>query len=269
MRTIAIISAFNEERFIANCLTHLVSQGVDIYLLDNGSTDRTLEIAEQFRGRGLIEIEPLPRFGLFDMTRILDRKEELASDLDGDWFIHMDADEVRLPPRSDMTLGEAIQDADRAGYNAINFQEYTFVPTREAPNHDHDRYQETMRWYYPFEPFHPHRLNAWKRQSGRVDLKSTAGHNVRFPGLKMAPQSFPMRHYIALSLDHAIQKYGQRRHPAAALKTGWHGWREQLDARRICLLSETELRRFDGDDRLDPSSPLDHHPFIKLAEQPT
>ena len=56
------------------------------------------------------------------------------------------------------------------------------MPTIEAPDHDHPRFQETMRHYYPYSPGRPDRLNAWKRQDARVDLAASGGHQVSFPG---------------------------------------------------------------------------------------
>lgn len=262
MRILALVATYNEERFIGHCLDHLNGQGIEVYLIDNGSTDATVAIAERRRGRGLADIEVLPRAGVFDLKQILARKQVLAHALDADWFMHVDADEVRLSPDPGRTLGEAIQAADAAGYNAIDFQEYTFIPTREAPDHDHEHYQQTMRWYYPFRPFAPHRLNAWKRQAGGVDLLSGAGHLVRFEGLRMFPQPFPMRHYMCLSLAHAIRKYASRRHLPADLARGWHGWREQLDPGRVVLPSERDLRRYVDDGALDPSNALTAHPLI-------
>jgi hypothetical protein len=52
-RIVAILAAYNEERFIAQCLEHLHANGVEAYLCDNQSTDRTVQIAETFLGRGL------------------------------------------------------------------------------------------------------------------------------------------------------------------------------------------------------------------------
>jgi hypothetical protein len=46
MRVVAILAAYNEERFIAGCLEHLIEQGVDAYLIDNESTDRTVDATE-------------------------------------------------------------------------------------------------------------------------------------------------------------------------------------------------------------------------------
>ena len=258
----ALLATFNEERFIRHCLEHLLSQGVSVYLLDNSSTDRTVEIARGFLGRGLIGIEELPRAGFYRWGPILRRKEELAAELEADWFLHIDADEFRLPPPGHSTLAEALAAVDRAGFNAVDFQEFTFVPTREEPDHDHELFLETMRWYYPFSPRRPNQLNAWKRQSGRVDLASSAGHEVAFPGLRPYPEAFPMRHYLFLSVEHAIEKYVERRYDPGELEAGWHRARAALRAEDITLLPQVELRRYESDALLDASEPRTKHPVF-------
>ena len=220
MRVIALLATYNEQRFIANCIEHLWWNGVETYLIDNDSTDRTLEIAERYRGRGLVGTERLPRDGYSRLRERCERKEILALELDADWFVHLDADEIRLPPSPWQTLREAFEEVERQGCNAVDFQEFVFVPTRESPDHDHAGYLETMRWYYPFLPRSPHRLNAWKRQPARVDLAWSAGHQVRFPGLTMYPRPFPMRHYMYLSVAHAIRKYVPLRVRSAGRQAG-------------------------------------------------
>src|SRR5438034_5426443 len=121
MRVVALLATYNEERFVGACVAHLVGQGMDVYLIDNGSTDRTLEIAEQRLGRGLIGIEHLPREGVYSWRPILERKAELAATLGADWFVHVDADEFRVPLSSRTTLAGALEEVDREGYNAVNF----------------------------------------------------------------------------------------------------------------------------------------------------
>ncbi|MCB0258271.1 MAG: glycosyltransferase family 2 protein, partial [Calditrichaeota bacterium] len=61
MKIIALMSVYNEELYLRRCLSHLREQGIAVYLIDNGSTDRTREIAETFLGNGVIGIETLPR----------------------------------------------------------------------------------------------------------------------------------------------------------------------------------------------------------------
>lgn len=259
MRVVALLAAYNEERFIAACLEHYFAQGVEVYLINNGSTDRTVEIAQEYRHRGLIGIEHVPRAGVFRWRPLLERKEQLAQTLDADWFMHADPDEIRLPPRPGLTLAQALAEAQAAGYNAVNFMEFPFLPTQESPDHDHADFQRTLRWYYPFLPSYPHRLNAWQKQAGRVELAWSAGHQVRFPGLQMGPDSFPMRHYMFLSLPHALEKYLQRNYDPAAVRAGWHRRRASLTAASIRLPRQAEMRVYESDEKLDASRPLTRH----------
>ena len=166
MKIVAILASYNEQRFIGACLDHYLQQGIHVYLLDNDSTDNTLEIAKQYLGRNLIGIERIPRNGLYQWQKILMRKEELADEIEADWLMHADPDEIRGAPNSRQTLAEAIAEIDKKGYNAVNFMEYTFLPVRESNDHDNAEFQKTMRWYYPFAQRHPHRLNAWKNRTG-------------------------------------------------------------------------------------------------------
>lgn len=117
MRVVALLATYNERRFVASCLAHLHEQGGETYLIDNCSTDGTVEIAERYIGRGLLEIESFPRDGVYRWREILERKEQLARALDADWFLHVDADEFRLPPPGAGTLADALAEVDRAGYS--------------------------------------------------------------------------------------------------------------------------------------------------------
>jgi glycosyltransferase involved in cell wall biosynthesis len=257
-RVVAIIAAYNEERFIGACLEHLFAQGVEAYLCDNQSTDRTVPIAEAFLGRGLRGIETIPRDGVYRWRQILARKEQLAAELAADWFIHLDADEIPQSPRSDQTLAEAIDAADDAGYDAIEFDELAFIAPRESPDHDHADFRRTMRWYYPFAPRPLHRVIAWKRQPA-VDLVSSGGHDARFRGRRIAPQRLFLRHYVVLSHDHMLRKYVQRRYDQGEVRHGWHGWRATLTPAGIRLPPRSALRYTADDSDLDASWPERRH----------
>ncbi|MCF7982822.1 MAG: glycosyltransferase family 2 protein [Thiohalocapsa sp.] len=265
IRVLAILATYNEERFIDACMTNLVRQGLDVYLIDNESTDRTLEIAERYRGRGLVGTETLPRGGLYRWEQILARKAEIAADCGYDWCLHVDADEIRLPPARFATLAEAVTNADARGYNAINFMEFAFVPTLEDPDHEHPDFQQTMRWYYPFLPTPQYRLTLWKRQPAPVDLLNEGGHQVLFPGLRALPESFPMRHYLFLSVEHAKEKWVERPYAPDELERGWHKMRAALRASDIRLHSRRTLRTYTTDAALDDTEPLTAHPLFAPA----
>ena len=282
MRIVAILASYNEQRFIRACLEHYLQQGIEVYLLDNDSTDGTLDIAREYLGRNLIGIERIPRNGMYVWQDILKRKEEIADRLKADWLMHADPDEIRVAPDSRQTLAEAIADVDRQGYNAINFMEYTFIPVRESSEHDNDRFQDTMKWYYPFAQRHPHRLNAWKKQprSWRgpkalmreivrnkrlppsVNLHNSGGHIVSFPGIRPYPVDFKLKHYIVLSLDHAIQKYVKKVYAPKEVESA-HGWRATVQEHDFLLPSQSQMRLYTSDDELDPGNPLKEHLLVK------
>jgi hypothetical protein len=261
VRVVALLASFNEERFIGGCLEHLAEQGVESYLIDNCSTDDTVEIASEYLGNGLIGIERLPRPDGLDRLKVrLKRKDELAVSLDADWFMHMDPDEIRLPPRPDQTLAQAFEDVDFKGYNAVNFVEFTFIPTHESPEHDHPDFQRTMRWYYPFARRFPHHVKAWKKQPKSIELEGSGGHLPKIPNLLLYPVPFKMRHYQFLSLEQAREKYLQNKKVdrSEVAKAKWRNW---LDEEKVGLNlpSEKELNTYTSDGDLSLSNPRRRH----------
>lgn len=285
MKIVAILASYNEQRFIRACLENYLQQGIDVYLLDNDSTDDTLTIAREYLGRNLIGIERIPRHGMYQWRKILMRKEQLADEIQADWLMHADPDEIRVAPHSAQTLAQAFAEVDRQGYNAVNFMEYTFLPVRESPDHDNAEFQKTMRWYYPFAPRHPHQIKAWKKQNSRwpgtrvffrelirnrrwkvpsVNLLDTGGHVVQFPGIRLYPVDFKLKHYIVLSLEHAIQKYVRKSFDPKEI-AGAHGWRATAKEHEFRLPSQSQMRPYLSDDELDASNPLTEHLLVQQS----
>lgn len=261
MKVVALISVRDEMLYLEQCLKHLFSQGIQVCLIDNDSSDGSREFAEGLLGRGIVRIETLSYQGHFDLAVVLRMKERLAREIDADWFIHHDADEIREAPVGWGTLSEALLRVDQEGFNAVNFDEFVFVPA-EGEDHEKDDYVRTMRHYYFFEPKPLHRLNAWKRTHSVVDLESSGGHRVRFDGLKVYPQPFVLRHYPALSRAHLVRKYGSlRKYAQSSLARGWSHTRANFDPKtaefpdvsRLKIVSET------GWDKSDPRM---DHPFL-------
>lgn len=146
-RVVASIATRNEIRFVTHCIESLVSQGVEVYLIDNGSTDETLEAALAYRSKGLIGWENISHDGVYRWQRLLEKKDALAASLDADWILHVDADEIHSSPWPGVTLQAALGRVQAAGFNTVDFQESTFVPTKEEPDHNHSRFPATMGSY--------------------------------------------------------------------------------------------------------------------------
>src|SRR3954466_9505472 len=120
VRVVALLAAYNEEDVIGQTVGDLVAQGLEVYVVDHGSTDGTLAEVERFAGHGVIGVERFTGEG-FALGAQLAHKEELARRLDADWFLHVDADELRESPWAERNLAAAVAAVDRLGYNAIDF----------------------------------------------------------------------------------------------------------------------------------------------------
>ena len=227
---VAIIAAYNEEDIIEACLDHLHRQGIDSYLLDDGSTDETVERARPFVGKGLIAIEPLAQTtpATFSLDRILARKEALAQSLQASWFINHDADEFRDSLWSELDLRQAIERVDRMGWNAIDFEIFTIHPVGDPVTALADPSQPPP-WYSPGAYYDRLQVRAWKRTLGPIDLRTTAGHDVMFEARSVFPLRFPMRHYPVRSQTQGARKVFQERLPRFDKNERGRGWHVQYD----------------------------------------
>lgn len=79
------IIAKNEEKFIEDCLKHLLPYGMEIIVADTGSTDRTKEIAEKYADR-VVDFEWVNDFAA--------ARNYCASFAKNNWILAIDCDEI-------------------------------------------------------------------------------------------------------------------------------------------------------------------------------
>lgn len=263
MRVVALLAVRNEEYYIERCLRHLYEQNIETCIIDNESTDRTLDIAREFTDRGVFRIESFPFSGIYKWIKILEYKSRLANEIDADWFIHHDADEIREAPKGVINLVKGIQDADKKGYNAINSDELVFTPISEDETFEQKDYVKEMIYYYYFRPKVHHRVNIWKKSDGKIDLSSTGGHSVLFENRKIYPINFILRHYILLSKKHAIMKYGERNYDPDELAKGMNVKRANFNPNRFQFPEKSLLKKVSSFGEWDLSDPWTEHYFLK------
>ena len=244
-QVVAIMSSFNEADIIGPSLDYLLQQGVRVHLLENWSTDSTYAIAAAWEARG-VYIERFPPEGRGDhylIGPILRRKEELAKELQADWFIHTDVDEIREGPFPSGGIREALHHAGRGGFNCVDSTRVDFSPIDESflPGDD---FQSHFRFWEPLGTSPQRKI--WKKTPASVNLTGSGGHDVSFPGRRVYPFNFLLRHYPYRSSQQASRKLFEDRNlnPEEYQATGWgkHYYWHQSDPTR--LRPPEDLRRF-------------------------
>lgn len=256
---VALLSAYNEGDIISAVIRHLVRNGVSVYLIDNNSTDDTVEQASRWLGHGLVGIESFPDLPQgdppgdgprFPWSAILQRKERLSREIRADWFMHHDADEVREAPWPGCTLREGIRRVDALGYNCIDFEVFTFPPIDDSfrqgldPTSHFTLYQPPS-WYDFLQ------RKCWKATSEPVSLLGLGGHDVRFRGRRIFPVRFILRHYPIRSQQHGVRKVFAERRPrflADERRRGWHRQYEHIgDEQHRFVANPASLAAFELD----------------------
>ena len=103
----AVISAYNEENMISDCLKSLASLADEIILVDNTSLDKTKEIAKKYTTK----IYTMPN----DPVMLNKNKNYGFTKATGDWIISLDADE-RLTPKLAHEIKTAVRNISINGY---------------------------------------------------------------------------------------------------------------------------------------------------------
>lgn len=256
MRIVAILASYNERPYVRACLESYFAQGIEVYLIDNESTDGTFELAQEYLGKGLIGLERFPRSGVYEWGPLLRRKEEVIEQIDPDWAIHADIDEIRCGPDG-MSLSEAIRQADAEGYNLINFVVYLFLPTLEAPDHESGNFAKTMLTYRYLEPAYPNQMKGWKHNPGQsVHLADSGGHKASVKNPQLWPRDCILRHYPVLSMDHARRKYVEKTYAPEEVAKGMHGWKAHVTTDQMRLPAGAEMYLYENDALLRRDNPL-------------
>ncbi len=256
----AIVAVRNEDAYLANCLRHLAAEGVAFAILDNDSTDATPSIyrSPEFAS-GLVDVVRLPFDGSFRLSDILRTITELIERLETDWVVRVDADEIMHSYRAGETLADALRRLGAEGWNAIDFDEFVFLPI------EHDYVtdaagQQPLELYYFFQPHTPRLMRAWRRSYG-FTMVEHAGHRLSGPNLRLAPERLALRHYMFRSRSHAFEKYTTRRFPEDELAAGWHRARANQPREAFELPDASALKRLaePGARDLDRSDPWAQH----------
>ena len=248
----AIICVRNEMAYLPSLIHFLSRQGVDIVLIDNSSDDGSLEFAQDHVGKGIYRLEYLPYTGEFSLEAQLQKKWEVANEINHDWILHQDADERLEANGKAMTLRTLAGLAEAKNCNIVNFDEFVFLPEAGQDLSNNSSFLDLRRYYF-FEPQKNRLMRLWRRRD-QLDNRASGGHKL-VGDLHILPQSHILRHYITLGQKHLEVKYLNRTFAPGDRKKGWHGNRvslkrtdlslDKIDESCLSFLPSPDSRAFD------------------------
>ena len=261
---VALITLRNEEIHLPHVVEHLIAEGIEVIVLNDGSTDGTEERLESLLGNGLLEIRWRPSPDQMSLRDLLNWEASVIDEIRHDWVLHVDADEWLRTDQDRLRLIDLLNEANSSGATAVNFEEFVFTPVDTIPEGVDPR--RLMLEYYFFEPSKQRLVRAWRRDAG-LDNRRQAGHRLDGGQLSVFPLNGVLRHYPIVTPDQGLRKYRSRRYDPTELARGWH-------KNRLPLIKADHIPRPDGgplhvldrwDSRdLDRSTPSKYHFWEEL-----
>jgi hypothetical protein len=248
---LAIVTTYNEAGIVAQTVDRLVRGGVRVHVIDNWSTDDTVEIVERFVAPGKVSMERFPAGGPtrhFELQPLLGRVSEVAHASGADWVVHHDCDEIHDSAWRGVSLREGLWAVERWGFNCVDHSVMEFRPIEDTWQPGEDL-ATGFEWFeFGSSPAHFTLLRAWKPQATMVTNAESGGHSVEFAGRRTFPYKFPIRHYPLRSSTHARRKLFTERKPRwrpEERAMGWHQHYEEFDEASTFLWDPKTLHRWD------------------------
>lgn len=258
-KALAIVHFYNEEDILEKTIEYLISQKLDIYLVDNWSNDRSYEIALEAKRRypNRIYLERFPSSGktdYYEWYNQLERTEQIQSEMNYNWYIHYDADEMRVSPWEGCTLLEFLYRVDQLGYNLVD----NTVVDHKITNKEDDIFMEDTFFDFGHKMTHFQQRKTWKH-AVNIDLKSSGGHIAQIENPRVFPLKVLNRHYPLRTIEQAKRKVfvdRKVRFEKEKRERGWHGHYDKVLDEADLLCKEAGLLKWEKDTKNNLYIPL-------------
>lgn len=231
VKVAAIIHGFNEVDILGEVINHLQRQGVEVHYFDNWSSDGSWELMSNFLSQGLLascQRYPEVPTGQYEWHEQLKKTAEYAAELDADWVMHHDADEIRVSPWLGISIRDAISHIDALGFNAIDFTVIDFRFTESTENTASAFESNLIHYEFGRRPGHFSQVKCWKNDKP-VALADTGGHSAAFDDRRVFPIKFLLKHYPLRNKAQAETKVFRDRLPRFEKERSAFGWHTQYD----------------------------------------
>jgi hypothetical protein len=220
-RALALMTTCNEEDIIEQCVQRLFDEGLDVFVVDDNSTDATVEkldaLARSSSGRLTFDRDSRRGARYYDRQPLLSlllAEADRAATRGVEWMLFTDADEIRTSPWPGVPLAQAFAQVESLGCNAVDFTVADFRYLRHQRMTTEPFEQQLRHFEFGRRPGHFLQIKAWRHPPGlQADLFLSRGHEVTFENRRVFPLKFLLRHYPLRGEEHARKKIHQDRFP--------------------------------------------------------
>jgi len=169
-----------------------ISEGVELVIYDNWSTDGSYEIARSHLGKGVLSVKrwpdtPVDYFSHDEYAAFVTK--ELMFYNDAAWHMCWDADELLQSCWQGVPYRDALYAIDQMGYTCVDHSYLDFWAMRGDFT-----VGDPVSSFVAYEVRDIPLQRAWKSQTEPVQMEM-ACHRVHFPQKKVAPFMFVLRNY--------------------------------------------------------------------------
>ena len=239
----AFVPVFNEVDLLRSTLSDLIEQGVRVHVLDNWSTDGSYEVAQDLLGTGSHRVDRVPGspMTVFSSGFIDEAVAERLPLTRSDWFLRVDADELRRSPWPSTRLIDSFAAASARGFNAGDNTVIDFVPVDEGFPDGGSPGAYFHHGNFGERPGHFVQIKYWSDHEASI---AGGGHDTTFEGRRVLPYKFLLRHYPIRSTEHGRRKILHERQPRfdpSERAKGWHIQYDHIDEEHRFLSDPEQL----------------------------
>jgi radical SAM protein with 4Fe4S-binding SPASM domain len=207
---------YNEEQILRESLLHYLNEGVDLVVVDNQSSDGSMEIVDSLRDDGI------PRPGrIRDVIQVKTEGYEWRKILSEacrymhlrlssyDWILLIDADSFYRSPVRGLSLLEFLDVMGQRGYNILEGKLCEFYPT-DRDNASIVSPLDRLRYCEIHQPYPQEKIF---RYHPGVDFYSHFGHVCLREDRRVGCVPFLYLHYKWVSYEHGARKLFKDRMP--------------------------------------------------------
>lgn len=251
-RALAIVHFYNEQDVLYQTVQYILNQKIDVYLIDNWSDDKSYEIAREIQREypERVYLERFPETGktkYYEWYQQLQRTEKIQTNMNYNWYIHYDADEIRECPWREINLLQFLYHVDQLGYNLV---ENTVIEYKLVDLYD-DIFMENAYFDFGHKETHFQQIKTWKHADS-IDLKSSGGHIASIEYPRIFPLKILNRHYPFRNIEQAKKKVftdRKLRFMKEKKERGWHGHYDTIKSHKDLISDKSMLLKWNDDTR--------------------